>query len=109
MIVGTVAYMSPEIIRGEQLDARTDIFSLGCVLYECATGKAPFRGPSILSILHEITTVDPAAPSAVSRELPQGLDRIIRQALKKNKNERYSSASETCDRCVDSASEIAIK
>ena len=74
MIVGTIAYMSPEQTRGEPLDARTDLFSLGCVLYEAATGKVPFSGPSILSVLHEIATADPPPPSSLSQNLPVGLD-----------------------------------
>lgn len=94
MIVGTIAYMSPEQTRGEPLDARTDIFSLGCVLYEAATGKAPFAGPSVLSVLHEIATVDPPAPSAISSSVPQGMDSIIRRALVKDRSLRYSSAAE---------------
>ena len=94
MIVGTVAYMSPEQTRGETLDARTDIFSLGCVLYQAATGKVPFGGPSVLSVLHEIATKDPPMPSTVSRELPEGLDLIFKRALAKDKEQRYSSAAE---------------
>ena len=94
MIIGTVAYMSPEQTRGEALDARTDIFSLGCVLYEAATGKVPFSGPSILSVLHEIATVDPPAPSSVAIRAPQQFDSIIRKALAKDKDHRYSSAAE---------------
>ena len=94
MIVGTVAYMSPEQTRGEPLDSRTDIFSFGCVLYEAATGKVPFSGPSVLSVLHEIATVDPPAPSTFSQNLPQGLDVIIKRALAKNSEQRYSSAAE---------------
>ncbi len=94
MIVGTVAYMSPEQTRGEPLDARSDIFSLGCVLYEAATGKVPFSGPSILTVLHEIATADPAPPSSIIPKVPQGLDAIIRRAMAKNKEERYSSSAE---------------
>lgn len=94
MIVGTVAFMSPEQTRGEPLDARTDIFSLGCVLYEAATGKAPFSGPSVLSVLHEIATADPPPPSTISASTPQGLDTIIRRALAKDRNGRYASAAE---------------
>jgi serine/threonine protein kinase/ABC-type transport system substrate-binding protein len=94
MILGTVSYMSPEQTRGESLDFRTDIFSLGAVLYEAATGKAPFNGPSILSILHEIATVEPPSPSTISQNVPQGLDSIIQRALAKNKEQRYSSAAE---------------
>jgi serine/threonine protein kinase len=94
MIVGTVAYMSPEQTRGEILDARTDIFSLGCVLYEAATGRVPSSGPSVLSVLHEIATVDPPAPSTISSSVPQGLDSIIKRALVKDREQRYSSAAE---------------
>ena len=94
MIVGTIAYMSPEQTRGEILDARTDIFSLGCLMYEAVTGKMPFSGPSVLSVMHEIATSDPAAPSKVMPGVPQGLEAIILRALAKNRDERYSSASE---------------
>lgn len=94
MIVGTIAYMSPEQTRGEPLDARTDLFSLGCVLYEAATGKVPFSGPSVLSVLHEIATVDPPPPSSISQNLPLGLDTILARALTKERNQRYSSAAE---------------
>jgi serine/threonine protein kinase len=59
MVVGTVAYMSPEQTRGEPVDARSDIFSLGCVLYQTATGKRPFGGSSTLAIMHEIATLQP--------------------------------------------------
>src|SRR5206468_11103334 len=94
MVVGTIAYMSPEQTRGEILDARTDIFSLGCVLYEAATGKVPFSGPSVLSVLHEIATAEPLAPSTIQSSVPQGLDSIIKRCLAKDRERRYSSAAE---------------
>ncbi len=97
LIVGTVAYMSPEQTRGEELDARSDIFSLGCVLYEAATGKRPFNGLSALSIMHEIATVDPPAPSAIRTGLPREFDAIIRRALAKDKWQRYGSAKELAE------------
>jgi len=97
MIVGTVAYMSPEQTRGEVLDSRTDIFSLGCVLYEAATGKVPFTGPSVLSVLHEIAVTDPPAPSSITKALPRGLDSIIQRSLAKNRERRYSSAAELAE------------
>jgi serine/threonine protein kinase/formylglycine-generating enzyme required for sulfatase activity len=97
LIVGTVAYMSPEQTRGEELDARSDIFSLGCVLYEAATGKRPFDGPSALSILHEIATVDPPPPGAIKSGLPREFDAIIRRALAKDKEQRTGSAKELAE------------
>jgi serine/threonine protein kinase/Flp pilus assembly protein TadD len=94
LIVGTVAYMSPEQTRGEPLDGRSDIFSLGCVLYEAATGKPPFQGPSTLAVMHQIATANPAAPSQANRDLPPEIDRVIGRALAKDKQERYGSAAE---------------
>src|SRR5437870_12208268 len=76
-ILGTISYMSPEQTRGEVLDERSDIFSLACVLYEAATGKLPFSGPSLLSTLHEIAAVEHSAPSAVKRDLPRDFDQMI--------------------------------
>jgi serine/threonine protein kinase len=93
-IVGTVAYMSPEQGRGETLDARSDIFSLGAVLYESATGKLPFNGPNALAILRQIDTVEPGPPSEIKPELPPGFDLVIERALAKDKDRRYQSASE---------------
>jgi formylglycine-generating enzyme required for sulfatase activity/predicted Ser/Thr protein kinase/pimeloyl-ACP methyl ester carboxylesterase len=97
IIVGTVAYMSPEQTRGEEVDARSDIFSLGCVLYEAATGRRPFDGPSALAIMHEIATVDPPSPSTTQPGLPPEFDSIIQRALAKEKGERYGSAAELAE------------
>jgi serine/threonine protein kinase/tetratricopeptide (TPR) repeat protein len=97
VVLGTISYMSPEQTRGEVLDARSDIFSLGCVLYEAATGKQPFGGPSRLSIMHEIAAVDPAPPSRIKPELPREFDVIIERALAKEKERRYSSARDLTD------------
>nr|MDQ3819678.1 AAA family ATPase [Acidobacteriota bacterium] len=93
-VVGTVLYMSPEQTRGEALDARSDIFSFGSVLYEAATGRQPFTGPSLLRIMHEIAAVDPPPPSSIRRELPREFDLIIERALAKQRERRYASASE---------------
>jgi tetratricopeptide (TPR) repeat protein len=93
MVVGTLAYMSPEQTRGESLDGRSDIFSLGCVLYEAATGVQPFRGASVLSVMHAIAAQEPPAPSALRRELPSEFDRVLESALAKERDRRYSSAA----------------
>jgi serine/threonine protein kinase len=81
VIAGTVAYMSPEQTRAERLDARTDIFSLGSVLYEAATGRLPFQGPSTLAVMHAIAAEKPPVPSAVRRNLPKEFDQVIENAL----------------------------
>jgi serine/threonine protein kinase len=74
VVIGTAAYMSPEQTRGEPVDARSAIFSLGCVLYQAATGKRPFGGASTLAIMHEIATLLPPAPSSLRSELPGTFD-----------------------------------
>src|SRR5688572_6947983 len=94
MVLGTTGYMSPEQTRGEQLDARTDIFSLGSVLYEAATRTRAFSGPSVLTVMHSIATIDPAPPSRLRPELPREFDVILERALAKDKLMRYSTAGE---------------
>lgn len=97
LVVGTVSYMSPEQTRCEPLDARSDIFSLGCVLYEAATGQLPFRGASVLSIMHAIATANPHPPSTLRSDLPPEFDFVIERALAKDKDHRYGSAWELVD------------
>src|SRR5580658_3449226 len=94
VIVGTVSYMSPEQTRGHNLDRRSDIFSLGCVLYEVITGQAPFTGPSELSIMHDIATGTPAPPSTLHPGLPRTLDDLIFHCLEKDPARRPQRASE---------------
>ncbi len=97
IVLGTAAYMSPEQTRGETLDARSEIFSLGAVLYECATRTRAFSGPSVLAIMHAIAAVDPPPPSKLRPELPREFDMIIERALAKEKRERYSSARDMAE------------
>jgi len=94
MIVGTIAYMSPEQTRAEQVDGRSDIFSLGCVLYEAATGRRPFHGESMLAIMHAIATAEPAAPSTLRPDLPLSFDQLIRACLAKKPEQRPAAAAE---------------
>lgn len=93
-VLGTALYMSPEQTRAEVLDTRSDIFSLGSVLYEAATRSMPFTGPSMLAIMHAIATTDPEAPSRVRPDLPRDFDLIIERALAKDRNRRYASVHE---------------
>ena len=93
-MMGTVAYMSPEQVSAKNLDARTDLFSFGAVLYEMATGKMPFDGSSSGVILGAILHQEPPPPSQVNPQVSPGLESLIRKALQKDRNLRYQRASE---------------
>ncbi len=92
--VGTVAYMSPEQVRAQELDARSDLFSFGAVLYEMATGKLPFPGESTGVILESILNRTPVPPVRLKPEVPAELERIISKCLDKDRNLRYQHATE---------------
>src|SRR2546426_1076280 len=94
VIVGTPLYLSPEQASGKPVDGRSDLFSLGAMLYECITGQSAFSGASLLEIGAQVIHVNPPPPSTINRDVPAALDRITMKALEKNLESRYQSAEE---------------
>jgi Tol biopolymer transport system component/predicted Ser/Thr protein kinase len=95
-LMGTVGYMSPEQVRGKELDARSDLFSFGAVLYEMATGAQAFRGGSPAVVCEMILNREPVSPVRLNADLSPGLERVISKALEKDRNLRYQHAADLC-------------
>jgi eukaryotic-like serine/threonine-protein kinase len=102
VVVGTVEYMSPEQARGEPVDARTDIFSLGIVCYEMLAGRSPFAAPTLTGVLHRLMHEEPPDPAAVS-ELPAGIVPVLRRMLAKDPGDRFQSMAAVMDAIDDVA------
>jgi serine/threonine protein kinase len=93
-VLGTVAYMSPEQVRGEELDSKTDLFSFGIVLYEMATGSLPFKGSTTGVVFDEILNKPPASPVRINPEVPDDLEKVITRSLEKDPQLRFQHASD---------------
>ncbi|WP_067884873.1 Stk1 family PASTA domain-containing Ser/Thr kinase [Nocardia vaccinii] len=93
-VIGTAQYLSPEQARGEQVDARSDVYSVGCVLYEILTGEPPFTGDSPIAVAYQHVREDPQLPSNVHAGVPRELDSVVLKAMSKNPANRYQSAAE---------------
>jgi beta-lactam-binding protein with PASTA domain len=93
-VVGTAQYLSPEQARGENVDARSDLYSAGCLLFELLTGRPPFTGDSPVSVAYQHVREEAPLPSTFASDVPPELDRVVAKALKKNRDDRYSTAHE---------------
>ncbi|WP_214406694.1 Stk1 family PASTA domain-containing Ser/Thr kinase [Pseudonocardia lacus] len=93
-VIGTAQYLSPEQARGEAVDARSDVYAAGCVLFELLTGEPPFTGDTPVAVAYQHVREDPRAPSQVNPNIPPALDAVILKALSKNPANRYQSAAE---------------
>jgi TolB-like protein/Tfp pilus assembly protein PilF len=108
VVMGTVGYMSPEQVRGQLADSRSDIFSFGAVLYEMLTGGRAFRGDTAVETMNAILKEDPPEPSRTIADLPPSLDRIVRHCLEKSPEERFQSARDVAFALDESSGMTAV-
>src|SRR5207302_5890783 len=107
-VMGTASYMSPEQARGQKVDGRTDLFSLGVVLYEMIAGRPPFGGVNALEVIGEILKSEPQPLKAHAAEIPSELQRIVSKALCKPREERYQSARDLLNDLKDLEEELSL-
>ncbi|MFJ8823908.1 protein kinase [Streptomyces sp. NPDC102467] len=107
MVVGTPQYLSPEQALGRGVDARSDLYSVGIMLFQLTTGRLPFEADSPLAIAYAHVQEEPVAPSSINRALPPAIDALVARALKKNPNERFPSAESMRDECLRVAQSLA--
>ncbi|MFD9904471.1 protein kinase [Streptomyces sp. NPDC059063] len=100
MVVGTPQYLSPEQALGRGVDARSDLYSVGIMLFQLVTGRLPFEADSPLAIAYAHVQEEPVAPSSINRSLPPAIDALVARALKKNPNERFPTAEAMRDECL---------
>ncbi|PPK94269.1 serine/threonine-protein kinase [Kineococcus xinjiangensis] len=96
-VMGTAQYLSPEQARGEQVDARSDIYSTGCLLYEILTGRPPFTGEAPVAVAYQHVSEQPKPPSTLRPEIPPAVDQVVLMALAKDRTHRYQSAADFAD------------
>ncbi|MFI1729081.1 protein kinase [Streptomyces acidicola] len=106
MVVGTPQYLSPEQALGRGVDARSDLYSVGIMLFQLSTGRLPFEADSPLAIAYAHVQEEPVAPSSINRSLPPAVDALVARALKKNPNERFPSAEAMRDECLRVAASL---
>ncbi|WP_405464927.1 protein kinase [Streptomyces jietaisiensis] len=107
MVVGTPQYLSPEQALGRGVDARSDLYSVGIMLFQLVTGRLPFDADSPLAIAYAHVQEEPVAPSSINRSLPPAVDALVARALKKNPNERFPSAEAMRDECLRVAAAVS--
>ncbi|MFF8989739.1 protein kinase [Streptomyces sp. NPDC014983] len=106
MVVGTPQYLSPEQALGRGVDARSDLYSVGIMLFQLVTGRLPFDADSPLAIAYAHVQEEPVAPSSINRALPQGVDALVARALRKNPNERFPTADSMREECLRVAASL---
>ena len=99
--MGTPNYISPEQLQGRPVDSRTDIFSLGVMMYEMLVYRRPFRGENLTSLIYSIVNSEPQLPSTIDKSIPNLFDRVIERSLRKNPEERYQKAGDIANALAD--------